>query len=66
MFRPGLHNGFVEKSNCFHDHVCSFGFSVVVYFERRLWLIIVISQAAGLLLALLQGQSISPNPTIMS
>ena len=29
-------------------------------FERRLWVSIVIFQAAGLLLALLQGQSISP------
>jgi len=31
-----------------------------VCFERRRWVSVVIFQAAGLLLALLQGQSISP------
>lgn len=67
MFIPGLHNGFVEKAIVFM--VLCVGLNVLLLyacFERRLWVITVIFQAAGLLLALLQVSLFPPNPTIMS
>lgn len=67
MFRPGLHKGFIAKEIVFMVVCAGLSFLLLcAYIEKRLWIIIVIFQTAGLLLALLQVSLFLPNLTIMS
>lgn len=67
MFRPRLHNEFVEKAIVFTVVDVALNFMLLcVCFERRLWFIIVIFQAPCLLLVLLQVSLFPPHLTIMS
>lgn len=66
MFRPGLHNGFIAREIAFTVVCVGLNFLLLyAYIERRLWIIIVIFQTAGLLLALLQVSLFLPHLTIM-
>lgn len=65
MFRPRLHNEFVEKAIVFMVVYVGLNFMLLCVCFERLWFIVVIFQAASLLLVL-QVSLFSPNPTIMS